>query len=83
MERSTSYIGTVTDRNDPVVDKVRRIVKIGNAANATKYYVKLQARLGKDSPYAWIYKLRRLRGADWSIDLKHGSRFDVYVYERR
>ena len=75
----------MTDRNDPVVAKVRRIVKIGNAANATKHYVKLQARLGKDSPYASIYKDDRRR--TWypyqTIKLEHGSRFDIYVYERR
>ena len=73
--RSSSYVFTVTDRNDPHLKSFRESVSIANALRGPfdrPQYVKLQARghrLG-------------VRRYNQSLPLEFGTHFDVYVYER-
>ena len=45
--------------------------------------VRVRARLGKDSPYAHLYRRggKHYRWTSQDIRPEHGSRFDVYVHD--
>lgn len=82
MNRSTAFRYTVYHRNDPRVLDLKDSVKKLNKTYGLNRYVKLQARLGKDSPHSWLYGRGRSRSYQ-TIKLKHGAYFDVYVYDRK
>ena len=65
------------------LDNLKSIVSEWNRTSGTKKRVVLRARLGKNSPYAYLYRNKRGWNNPYSyIKLDHGSRYDVYVYNR-
>ena len=92
MGRSPNYIGTirVSHGNDYFFLKsLRDAVRVINAiSTGEKFRVCLQGRLGKNSPYAEIYR-QRARTYDGvgayhyqRIKLRHCATADVYIYAR-
>lgn len=74
--RTTNYIGTVTDRNDPAIETARKSLKQNGFGR-----IALRARLGKNNPDAELYSskggpLHRYSGQN--IRPNHGQRWDVY-----
>jgi hypothetical protein len=66
---------TCTHRNDPDIDKLKRIVSARNKVNKDQKRVLLRGRVPVDgSKYTW--------GGNIQGGLDNATRFDVYVYER-
>jgi hypothetical protein len=85
MERTSSYKFTITSKSDSRLAELRTQIKESNKSKPAgkKEYVKCQARLGKNNPYASLYA----KGGPlyrWILSIKpeHAARFDVYVYQR-
>lgn len=89
-----TYVGTVSDVKD--ITSLRRIVRHANrmikkSKSGKGLRVDVKARLGKNSPHAHNY-VRTVKFNDGStsrvwdsaqrIALKHGARFDFYLYEK-
>ena len=90
MTRSTHYVGTIRAFNGDdmfVLKGIRRAVAVMNRNSLTnglseqpppRWRVELKGRLGRNSPFAALYKRRgRLR-----VKLKHCARADIYIYRR-
>lgn len=96
-KRSPRYCFTTTDLNDVNISHVKKAAQLKNSAEKfndltramngeTRGYVKryrvvVRARLGKDSPYAHLYRRGAplYRSSSQVIKKEHGSRFDVYL----
>lgn len=77
--------GQVAPEHQALVDGLRTVVKLGNAAYGTKQYVKLQGRLGEDNDNSWKYRQRRyggIYGSAQCVRLPDAATADVYVYYR-
>ena len=73
--RTSAYVFTVTDRNDPHLKSFREGISIANALRndgERAQYVKLQARGPR----------RGVRRYKQSLPLEYGTSYDVYVYTR-
>ena len=88
---SNSYVGTIT--NDDVgarkLEVVRATVRkvnlsLKNQGVKERYRVCAKGRLGKDSPYAYLYRRggKFYRSSALTISPKHSKHFDIYVYKR-
>ena len=71
LNRTQAYLGTVTDRNHPMVHIYRDHIKQQNADGNPPRYIKLQARGPRPS-----------RRYHQSLPLDMGTHFDIYVYNR-
>jgi hypothetical protein len=71
--RSNSYIGTIKDRDDPMLDVIRKEIKTvnKNPGWSSKYRVKLHGRRP-------IVKLPRWQLQEIPLDLS--SHIDIYIY---
>lgn len=101
MQRTDTYVFTTTDLNDVNISHARAAAKLKNSTekfkelthglrgDVFKYKVRhrvlVRARLGKDNPYAPLYRrggpLHRTSGQ--TIKKEHGTRFDVYITSYR
>lgn len=88
--KTKAYAFTITSLSDSKLSKLREDVKLHNKIekqfnshgykpNPSILRVCVKARLGKNNPNRSLYKF------DWgnSVKLEHGTRFDVYVQNRR
>lgn len=68
------------------LDRLKAKIRKENAkGNGRPKRVVLRARLGENNPAAEYYRARARAGvinAYQMIKMEHGSRFDVYVYDR-
>jgi hypothetical protein len=86
--RSNAYQFTVSkDDADgfELIEMLKTDIRELNSKHDSKFRVVLKARLGKNNPNADLYRLRRRMGnrnAYQTIQMCHGSRFDVYIHRR-
>jgi hypothetical protein len=105
MTRTSAYRFTTTDTTDSRIADLRVKAKlmgleqkaeeiVAESKGKPKMYTKrfrvvVRARLGKDSPFASLYRKRTkyqpagqyYRWSSQCIRAEHGSRFDVYLQE--
>lgn len=91
MKRSDTYQFTVEMKDGKPVTKtellnaLREEVAMTNGIFQSKFYVKLQGRLGKNNPNAWKYRARYnggIYGRAQCVRLADAAFADVYVYGR-
>ena len=94
--RTDAYRFTVTSLDSPLIRELKHLVKIQNVEDKLSYLVgghekynrrrvvAIKARLGKDSPYAHLYRKggELYRRSAQTIRPEHGAHFDVYVHIR-
>lgn len=94
---STDYKFTVTDLNDEMISEWKNYIKEWNlyqrlhelrsdtSSYKTRKVMRIRPRLGKNSPFAHLYKrggpLYRMSSQE--IKREHGTRFDIYVTEKK
>jgi hypothetical protein len=101
MTRTSAYRFTTTDLSDTRIADLKVKAKlmgleqkaeeiVAESKGKPKMYTKrfrvvVRARLGKDSPFASLYRRGGLyyRWSSQCIRKEHGSRFDVYLAEVR
>ena len=91
MTRTSAYQFTVEMKDGAPVTKkedlegLREEVAMTNGIFRTQFYVKLQGRLGENSPNSWKYRTRYnggIYGRAQCVRLADAAFADVYVYER-
>ena len=76
------YVLTVDSLDDPRLKRIREWVKFTNKLGGKQRRVSVCPRLGKDSPFAYLYgRGRGKRRHQWILQ-EHGARFDVYIHRR-
>jgi len=87
--RTAAYRFTVdlsSEEDMEFVKDFRRLVKEENAKTGSRFYVKLQGRLGRNNPHAEKFRkggeLSKARNSWQCIPLKYAQHADVYVYYR-
>jgi hypothetical protein len=78
--KSEAYMFTVTDLTVPSrqLELTKRHIKISNGMTDQQYRVCVKYRLGKNSPFAHLYRGRHC----YSVMKAHAAHADVYVYEK-
>lgn len=91
-ERTDNYLETISlDASDAslVINQYRRAIRMSNKifkskGDPSRHFLRVRGRLGKDNPYAVLYRVNGPlhRNSSQDIKLEHSVRADLYVGTR-